>query len=1014
MSTHELPHMTTEELDAFLADHTAELGLTPADAQCFRIRRRRRSLEMATGTDQGFSPSRHTFQSSQQQQQHSSSTVGPLGGGPFRFVKAVLLGDDADGKHEVANMFYTFGDAPVANPRPDLARRPISSTVVDVQSRTLSVATPVRDATGAMLNTTATWRCELWMPENGAVSRELRTESMNGAHVIIVAFNVRDRKTFDAAAAVWLPDAIRYARGAGSKGNGCEVPIILVGTNAEARAQQQQQQDVMAGGGGGGGGSSSPPTSRGMNVNQQQQIVPATEAISLAQEASCAKYVEVYGGNAFHVRELFVQAVQAAVSARVIAGVPDAFLWKRHRVHCKVNEEYFRAPQAQGYFHAWTGQFVLTNSSGGPGANNANGGTVEAFGTLDGSDPASSETAFAIRGPLDLVRGKLQSMMKLHPDRDPPALRVMTKQRGCFSSHTVNFKLPATTPNPHGYVDVSSKMLHLFGGSRKQLLTQQQQQEQQLLQRKRGRGEGGLGEKDYLLLSQMAAWDGGEDGDGGDSFYKHPTSADANGLLMIDEVIEIRYTLDGTEPDENSPVFIAPIPLDSGASLLRAGATAGNFRHGRGLHDGALTEPMTPWSTRGAAPPSEIRAVAVCAGCFRSETVKIDVPEVLPPPRAIFNPTDGTFRIEGGSTTPGVEFRYTTDGSVPCGHSQLYSRPVLLLKRTGEGAVSQVRVAAFPKLSLPSVAVTVTVSGGAAPHHHHSASAGGGTAGSSSSSRSSTADLPRVAAVSPNDAVIPMNRAAMLARASKRTSSPSSSVLSGNNNQNNHAAGSSHSNHNNDGAAASGGGGNMMIAPGSRSASATPKDRLTKPLARHITSPAAAITAHHHHQQQQIVAHNKASLARSASGANTRHLKDHPPSSNSNVVAFDFPAPIRLFYLTATTPGEGKGPRYFRVLVRDTTALAEQDALIKKGVASAAPGAVVDPMGGFKPVAEGALEDYAGIQTLPLPAESRMLKIANVRCEFGDMPAVPGEGPTNTKFQLLDLKVHGNPWPAEQ
>ena len=110
--------------------------------------------------------------------------------------------------------------------------------------------------------------------------------------------------------------------------------------------------------------------------------------------------------------------------------------------------------------------------------------------------------------------------------------------------------------------------------------------------------------------------------------------------------------------------------------------------------------------------------------------------------------------------------------------------------------------------------------------------------------------------------------------------------------------------------------------------------------------------------------------------------------SSSNIVPFDFPKPIKLFYLTATTPGEGNGPQYFRILVKTE-----------------------DQPQQFNVVAEGNLEDYGGIQTLPLPADSRNLRITNVRCEFGDVPVKEGEGPpSDSKFQLLDLKVHGNPW----
>jgi uncharacterized delta-60 repeat protein len=128
----------------------------------------------------------------------------------------------------------------------------------------------------------------------------------------------------------------------------------------------------------------------------------------------------------------------------------------------------------------------------------------------------------------------------------------------------------------------------------------------------------------------------------------------------------IRYTTDGSSPNGNSPVYLAPIPV------------AGNGKS------------MT------------VRAIAEKSGMsdsgIKTEAYTINYNQVSTP---VMNPSGGTYNSDQTVSitcgTSGSVIRYTTDGSDPNGSSPVYSTPISV---TGHGA--NVTIKAFAKKALMS------------------------------------------------------------------------------------------------------------------------------------------------------------------------------------------------------------------------------------------------------------------------------------------------------------------------
>jgi hypothetical protein len=794
MATHQLPHMTADDLERFIGESTDELGLTPADATCFRVRRRRRSLEMALDRD------------------------GTIGGGfddgPFRHVKVVAVGDDLPCKLKLLQLFMAGGAAGAKQPPVNLG----------VNRKAMTVKT---DA-GA-----AAWDVELWVPETSDLARHSRREAYHGADAVVIAFSVKHRASFEHARDVWAAewaDALA-ARAGGVSTVPCDVPVILVGLEAESR------------------GSKAAPVS---------VAVPAVEAVQLAQDIGATKYMEVFSDNAFHVTELFTQAVATTEAARAAAGVPAAMLAEQHQLHAAAFGEHLSLPPPDGTFDLVRRCFVVSGGAA---------GVDTAFDvTVDGSDPLTSATRARYSGPLEFQRPF------------PKTVRVVATARCRYASEVASFAVPAETPAPSGFFDVCTKTVH--------------------------------------MLPSAAA---GDDGDGGYGYRGD---------------VQLRYTTDGSDPTAHSAAYTAPLSLD------------------------AAGRPLAAWG--GARPaPKVFKLIAVAAGSFRSRVVVLEAPPLLDAPRVHYNAHDGTMQVEGASSAI-VDYRYTIDGSPPTFQSTLYTRPVMLPKNKVD--VRTIRVAAFPRLSLPSAEAVVEI--GATARADAAANTFGTTrstmsriAQSHREHRDPAPKSPRMMAPGSRAATSRYMSPAATQRAapdaSRRTKSPAPRL-----------------------AAAPA----VRPSPAARSSAATTPVRA--PMHRSPTTHRSVLST----TPASGLLHSPASPS-TVPIESPRAAPASPPaacSADDNTVNFDFKDPISLSHITVATPGGGKGPAMYEVFA------------LHEGVADPAPVLV----GG------GRLDDFDGVQTLHVQPGARLLPIRHVQCVF--VSATDGD----ELFQINDLKIHGKPFLA--
>jgi len=109
----------------------------------------------------------------------------------------------------------------------------------------------------------------------------------------------------------------------------------------------------------------------------------------------------------------------------------------------------------------------------------------------------------------------------------------------------------------------------------------------------------------------------------------------------------IRYTADGSEPDENSAIYITPISVSSGITLKAKG-----FKEN--------------WISSGTS-----------TGIYT-------ITGTVAPPK--FSPAPGTYTtvqyVELFTATSGASIHYTTDGSEPDEYSALYTEPILVSSTT--------------------------------------------------------------------------------------------------------------------------------------------------------------------------------------------------------------------------------------------------------------------------------------------------------------------------------------------
>ena len=418
---HQLPHMSGPDLERFLTENATELGITPADVCCFRVRRRRRSLEMRATREP------------------LSSDVS-TGSRPFRTVKVAVIGDEAAWK---TNFIQHYLD----QPNPGLSRHVHPSALVEnanangtpghaasghrlleIQSRILytnggASTTPppaADDAAAMMIMSAPQCQVDVWALPSSSMHDSFRRECLYGAHAVVVMFSVRSRSSFEAVRSVWAAEIKAFLESAGATGLalGGDLPIVLVGAEAEARSDSRLAPSAIP------------------------LLVPSVEAVQLAQDIGASKYVEIFSDNSHHCHEVFSQACRAALSMRAQAGggsTAEATLRSHHNLQQQVFEEFLRCTAPKITFDSIARTFAVSKEEA---------DAVYCF-TVDGSDPLTSTTAvMAGHGPIALSKPF------------PRVVKVVARGRCRYPSGVTTVAVPKETPTPSAYFDVFTRTLH--------------------------------------------------------------------------------------------------------------------------------------------------------------------------------------------------------------------------------------------------------------------------------------------------------------------------------------------------------------------------------------------------------------------------------------------------------------------------------------------------------------------------------------------------------------------------
>jgi hypothetical protein len=106
-------------------------------------------------------------------------------------------------------------------------------------------------------------------------------------------------------------------------------------------------------------------------------------------------------------------------------------------------------------------------------------------------------------------------------------------------------------------------------------------------------------------------------------------------------------------------------------------------------------------------------------------------------------------------------------------------------------------------------------------------------------------------------------------------------------------------------------------------------------------------------------------------------------AAEENNVNFAFEQPVSLSHVTVATPGAGRGPGMYELYAR----------------------VLGDDPDRLQLVGGGALDDFEGVQTMPVQPAARLQPIVHVRCVF-----IAASHATDALFQINDLRVHGKPF----
>jgi hypothetical protein len=431
----------------------------------------------------------------------------------------------------------------------------------------------------------------------------------------------------------------------------------------------------------------------------------------------------------------------------------------------------------------------------------------------------------------------------------------------------------------------------------------------------------------------------------------------------------VRFTVDGSDPTESSPELTQRMALEGGG--LAPKPVTG---------DAPPPVPLQAWQGP-CLPYRAVKFATFSSTRFRSRVQTIEVPEPLETPKASFG-ADGTLVVHDAQ--PHLEYRYTLDGTVPSYYTGTpYLRPVLISRE--QPGLKQIRIAAFPRLVLPSRECIVEVARppAAVVHHRDPAARSIGTTrtvmhrteAAMAKRQDSSAQDGHHMLVAPGS-----RRAESIVRT--RSRSPAGPAAA--------AAPALHPPP-------------QIRALGERPGATPPQRRVAKsnaaPLAPGTSqtpprSPAAAGAPQHQQHQQQQQQHQQQQKVNRGTAASPRGKKATPSvdgvvggrqseapkcRAEDNVVSFDFPQPILLSHITVATPGSQGGPSQYEIHAQHQLA------------------------SGFVVVGDGELADVDGVQTMNIIASAKSLPIVKVKCVF-----LVEDG--QRAFFVHDMKVHGKPF----
>ena len=369
----------------------------------------------------------------------------------------------------------------------------------------------------------------------------------------------------------------------------------------------------------------------------------------------------------------------------------------------------------------------------------------------------------------------------------------------------------------------------------------------------------------------------------------------------------VRYTVDGSEPSGSSPEYTRRMSLE--------GLT---IRHLQAAPESHSNPPPQPYQTWQGSPLSlrTIKFATFSDNKFRSKVASVDVPDVLETPKASFS-ADGTLVVE---VQPHLEYRYTLDGSLPTYYGSLsYQRPVMIPR---DPEMRQIRVAAFPRVALPSRDCVLDVAPVPVVHRDPANRSIGTTRTAMSRVEAAQAKRHASPAERPVMLVAPgSQRAEAVVRTRSRSPAPAS--------------------------------GSAVVQPARTSSPAEVK-RAKKGTSNSPRSPVhrgpLGPTTAHHRSGKPIASHAATPTTVPSTAPKCR--------AEDNVVTFDFPQPILLSHITVATPGNQGGPSSYEIHVQHALA------------------------GGFVVVGEGQLADVAGTQTMEVVTSAKTLPVVKVKCVF--------------------------------